>query len=292
MKRPVLSLFAVAIWLAPLICTASSGSAEELTAEDIAKVREIFKQGRDHYDRKEYDKSNKSYEEVLRRLPKADLDINSAMVLFNIGGNYALLGEKEKAFESLEKAVSKGFWDADALENAPDLASLRSADGFDDLLKKSQAGLGGIAFGLKDLNGSELKKEDYEGKVIVLDVWGTWCPPCRMEIPHFVKLQKEYKDKGLAIIGLTWERRAPDEALTRQVASFASQNAIYYPLVMITQSRLSLIPDLSGFPTTFFVGRDGTVRDRISGYHPYEDLRARVTRLLKEKVPEKVAVGD
>ena len=282
----------VLIWLTSVMCAASSVSAQELTDEDIAKLQKLFKQGRAHYDQKEYEKSNKSYEEVLERLPKADLDINTAMLLFNIGGNYALLGQKEKAFESLEKAVGKGFWDTDALENAPDLASLRGADGFDDLLKKSRAGLGSIAFGLKDLKGNELKKEDYEGKVIVLDVWGTWCPPCRMEIPHFVKLQKEYKDKGLAIIGLTWERRAPDETLTKQVASFASHNEVNYPLVMISESRLSLIPDLSGFPTTLFVGRDGTVHDRISGYHPYEDLRTRVTRLLREKAPEKVVVGD
>ena len=114
-----------------VMCAASSVSAQEMTDEDIAKLRELFKQGRDHYNRKEYEKSNKSYEEVLERLPKADLDINTAMVLFNIGGNYALLGQKEKAFESLEKAVSRGFWDADALENAPDLASLRGADGFE-----------------------------------------------------------------------------------------------------------------------------------------------------------------
>ena len=148
----------VLIWLTSVMCAASSVSAQEMTDEDIAKLRELFKQGRDHYNRKEYEKSNKSYEEVLERLPKADLDINTAMVLFNIGGNYALLGQKEKAFESLEKAVSRGFWDADALENAPDLASLRGADGFDDLLKKSQAGLGGdLAQVSADISGGKLR---------------------------------------------------------------------------------------------------------------------------------------
>ncbi len=292
MNRLVLNLPTSVIWLTSLLCAGSSVSAQEFTPEQIAKLRELFEQGSSHYEQKSYEKSNASYEELLKLLPSADLEINHAMVLFRIGSNYALLGKQDKAFETLEKAVSKGFWDTRQLQSSKDLASLRGSDGFDDLLKKSRAALGSVAFGLKDINGKELKKKDYEGKVIVIDVWGTWCPPCRMEIPHFVKLQKTYKDQGLAIIGLTWERRAPDAFLTKHVASFAKQYGINYPLVMIEQSRLSLMPGVDGFPTTFFVGRDGTVRDKAVGLHPYEDLRARVTRLLKEKAPEKAVAGD
>lgn len=286
MNRLVLSL------LTSVLCAASSVSAQEFTPEQLAKLQEVFKEGSSHYEQKSYAKSNASYEELLKLLPSADLDINTAMVLFRIGANYALLGKKEKAFETLEKAVSKGFWDTRSLQSSPDLASLRGSGGFDDLLKKSRAALGSVAFGLKDIHGKELKKKDYEGKVLVIDVWGTWCPPCRMEIPHFVKLQKTYKDQGLAIIGLTWERRAPDATLTKHVASFASQYGINYPLVMIEQSRLNLIPGVDGYPTTFFVGRDGTVREKAVGYHPYADLRARVTRLLKEKAPGKAVAGN
>ena len=302
MKRLALKLPTTAFWLtsvmfasvmfASVMFADASVSAQEFTPEQITKFRALLKQATSHHDQKSYDKSNAVYEEFLKLLPNADLDINRATVLFRMGGNYALLGKKEKALETLEKAVSKGFWDTRQLQGSRDLAALRGSDGFDELLKKSRAALGSVAFGLKDIHGKELKKKDYEGKVLVIDVWGTWCGPCRMEIPHFVKLQKTYKDQGLAIIGLTWERRAPDATLTKHVASFAKQYGINYPLVMIEQSRLSLMPGVDGFPTTFFVGRDGTVRDRVVGARPYEDLRARVTRLLKEKAPGKVVAGD
>ncbi len=292
MKRLVLNLPTSVIWLTAVICASvlcadASVSAQEFTPEQLTKLRALISQGSSHYEQKSYEKSNASYEELLKLLPNAGLDFNSSMVLFRIGGNYALLGQKDKAIETLEKAVSKGFWNTSALQSSPDLASLRGSGGFDDLLKKSRAALGSVAFGLKDINGKELKKKDYEGKVLVIDVWGTWCPPCRMEIPHFVKLQRTYRDQGLAIIGLTWERRAPNAAVAKRVASFASQYGINYPLVMIERSRLDLIPGVEGFPTTFFVGRDGTVREKAVGYHPYADLRARVTRLLKEKAPQK-----
>lgn len=270
-------------------------NASELTREQIAKIRELYSQGRGHHENKEYAKSNESFAAVLEALPSGgpdELDLNRAAVLFNIAGNHALLGEKEKAFEALRESVRRGFWDSYALQREPALASLRGNGDFDEIVKKSRAGLGSVAFGLKDLSGKELKKEDYEGKVIVIDIWGTWCPPCRMEIPHFVKLQKEYRKQGLEIIGLTYERREPNEALTKHVASFGRQYGINYPLVMITGARLSYVPNVSGFPTTLFVGRDGTVRERVSGYHPYEDLKAKVTRLLKEKAPSASEVAE
>ena len=108
MKRFVLSLPTSVIWLTLVIC-ANSVSAQEFTPEQLAKLQALYKQGSSHYDQKSYDKSNASFEELLKLLPSADLDINTAMVLFRIGGNYALLGQKDKAIETLEKAVSRGF---------------------------------------------------------------------------------------------------------------------------------------------------------------------------------------
>src|SRR5437762_9755963 len=57
-------------------------------------------------------------------------------------------------------------------------------------------------FDLEDVNGQRLSKADFAGKVLIVDIWGTWCPPCRMEIPHFLALHRQYGDQGLQVVGL------------------------------------------------------------------------------------------
>ena len=60
---------------------------------------------------------------------------------------------------------------------------------------------------LNDLDGKQVKLSDFKGKVVILDFWATWCVPCRVEIPHFVELQKGYADRGLAVVGSRWTNR-------------------------------------------------------------------------------------
>jgi len=79
---------------------------------------------------------------------------------------------------------------------------------------------------LKNLEGKAVKFSDFSGKVIILDLWATWCPPCRQEIPAFIELQKQYEKKGLVIIGISLDRtKAP-------VIQFAKKFGINYPVVM------------------------------------------------------------
>lgn len=59
-----------------------------------------------------------------------------------------------------------------------------------------------VTFSFPGLNGGTVSLQDFKGKVVIVDVWATWCPPCRQEIPGFIKLYDQYKDKGLEIIGL------------------------------------------------------------------------------------------
>ena len=130
----------------------------------------------------------------------------------------------------------------------------------------------------KLLNGESRKLADYEGKVLLIDIWATWCGPCRQSIPHLVELAKEYKNKGVEIIGLTTERDDPDEQFVRE---FSAQLKINYPIGWANPTLESGLKNgRSGIPQTIIVGRDGKVKYHTVGFHP------------KLSIPEMKAVLD
>lgn len=251
---------------------------------------------RNHVFKKDFTASNATLDKLLAYYPApADggLSLLRAHVLYARGANFSQLGEVDQAVRSLQSATQSGFWDYDMMSRDPQLNAIRSHAGFQVALATARRGVATVAHGLTDiLSESVLNAEEYKGKVVILDIWGTWCPPCRMEIPHFIQLQKEYGDKGLRIVGLTWERANPTPQIRQTVQEFGRSTGVNYPLVLLTQSRLSAIPNVRSFPTTLFVGRDGAVRERISGYHDYAALKTRVERLLRDPVPTAVGGGD
>lgn len=147
-------------------------------------------------------------------------------------------------------------------------------------------------FDLKTLDGKPLTKKSLEGKVVIVDIWGTWCPPCRKEIPHFVSLMKQHEKDPFVIVGLNDEDRKQNkdaEDATKKTTKFAKDMGINYTLALIDTPTFKQVPDFEGYPTTLFLDKKGNVRLLEVGYKPLPYLDAVVNALLAEGAAAKAA---
>jgi thiol-disulfide isomerase/thioredoxin len=115
------------------------------------------------------------------------------------------------------------------------------------------------AFSVTDLEGRTLSSASFSGKVVIVNFWATWCPPCRAEIPDLVALQEKYRDT-LQIIGVS-----EDEAPVEQVKQFAAEHRINYPVVMSTTELQRLFPGVQALPTSFILDREGKLVQKHVG---------------------------
>jgi len=129
-------------------------------------------------------------------------------------------------------------------------------------------------FSLTDITGKPLKLSDYQGKVVMLDFWATWCGPCRIEIPGFVQLQKQYGGQGLAIIGISMD----DDS--QPVVDFYKELHMNYPVAVGNDRLGELYGGVLGLPTTFLIGRDGRIYAKHVGATDLDVFEAEIKQLL------------
>lgn len=128
-------------------------------------------------------------------------------------------------------------------------------------------------FTLTDIEGRRLSLSDYRGKVVILDFWAPWCPPCKREIPDFIALQKQYESRGLQIIGIGLDQQ-------ENVASFARENGINYPVLIGDDDISKLYGGISGIPTTFIIDKEGNVSSRFEGFNDKTVFEEAIKKLL------------
>ena len=129
---------------------------------------------------------------------------------------------------------------------------------------------------LRDINGRSLSLSDYKGKVVLLNFWATWCPPCRAEVPELIRWQKMYRGRGLQVIGVTY----PPQTLT-EVRRFVRKAKLNYPVGLGTKEMRSLFTQSDSLPMTIVISKDGRVRDIIEGILLPEEFEQKIKPLLE-----------
>lgn len=135
-------------------------------------------------------------------------------------------------------------------------------------------------FTLPSLDGRTVKLSEFRGKAVVLNFWATWCPPCKEEMPWFADLQKRYGNDGLVVIGV-----AMDDSSPASIAKFASQLGVNYPVLLGTDQVSDDYGDVQYLPTTFYIARDGTIMDKVTGLAGRPEIEKDVRKVLDTTYP-------
>ena len=138
-----------------------------------------------------------------------------------------------------------------------------------------ESGTAAPNFTLRDANGADLKLSDFQGKVVLLNFWATWCGPCRIEIPWFEEYAKKYEDRGLAVIGISM-----DEEGWQSVKPFMAKSGITYPVAIGTEPISQLYGGIESLPTTILIDRQGRVAARHKGLVGRSTYDAEIRKLL------------
>ena len=131
-------------------------------------------------------------------------------------------------------------------------------------------------FALKDLQGKQVKLSDFRGKAVLLNFWATWCGPCKVEMPWFVELQKQYGPQGLEIVGVALDDSGKDE-----IQKFAKDMGVNYTILQ-GQDDVGDAYGAVGLPTTYYIDRTGTIIDSASGLVSRGEIEENIKKSLGE----------
>jgi peroxiredoxin len=130
-------------------------------------------------------------------------------------------------------------------------------------------------FTLPKVEGGSLSLSEFKGKVIILNFWATWCPPCRAEIPDFIELSNKYNKKGLVVIGVSL-----DKSGVNTVKQFMDSQKINYPIIMGNSKVTRDYGGIRGIPTTFIIDRKGNLRKKFQGLRSKKVFEDEIKKLF------------
>ena len=130
-------------------------------------------------------------------------------------------------------------------------------------------------FSLRDANNHEVKLSDFQGKVVLLNFWATWCGPCKIEMPWFVEFQRKYRDRGFSVIGV-----AMDEEGWNVVRPFADRLKLNFPIVIGNDEVADKYGGIAALPTTYIIDKQGKVALMHQGLTSKGDYEDEIEQLL------------
>ena len=224
-----------------------------------------------------------------------------AKPMIDMAQGYAEQKNVDLAFQAIENAIKCGFGDYRNLADEAWFKGIVNADTAKTWMAKFDVSYANAVeqwsqqvvrefqganfeFSLSDIEGSIVSKQDYAGRVLVVDLWATWCPPCRKGIPEFIQLQKKHKN-GVAVLGISMDDPEAPNATLESVSNFAQTQGINYDIALGDTTVSSQLAGKMALPTTLFLDRDGRVRYIATGYHDYAKVEAITKVLLNESQP-------
>ena len=133
-------------------------------------------------------------------------------------------------------------------------------------------------FTLETLSGETVTLSSLRGQAVLVNLWATWCPPCRAEMPAIQKMYIEYKDRGFVVLGvdMTYQDTAAN------VPTFVQENQLTFPILMDTTGQMAQQYELRSLPTSFFIDREGVIQEVVVGGPMAEALlRTRIESILE-----------
>jgi peroxiredoxin len=141
-----------------------------------------------------------------------------------------------------------------------------------------QAGFAAPDFSLKTTLGGSVTLSELRGQAVLVNLWATWCPPCRAEMPAIEKMYREYKDRGFIVLAVNMTRQ-DDPA---QVAPFADEYNLTFPILLDESGEVAALYQLNSLPSSFFINRDGIIEEVVVGGPMSEALlRTRIEQILR-----------
>lgn len=135
-----------------------------------------------------------------------------------------------------------------------------------------------VSFAAPDLDGKVHTYDEFAGQPLIINFWGTWCGPCRREMPDMKRIYDEYKDRGLEIIGIAVERNPAMAA--RSVQAFVEQFGYDWVMLLANQETAKSLKLGSGVPYTIFVDREGKIVGKNTGIYNYQQFKAIVEQII------------
>jgi peroxiredoxin len=142
-------------------------------------------------------------------------------------------------------------------------------------------------FSLEALDGKTVRLSDLRGKAVLLNFWATWCGPCKIEMPWFVDLQKQYGSQGLQIVGV-----AMDDASKEDIGKFAKDMGVNYPILIGKESVGDQYGGVPALPESFLISRDGKIVDKIIGLRGKADIEEAIKKALDTQPAKSEASVD